>query len=122
MSGLFEQEMTSGTAYICTRLSIIAADRSDYFTSEYFRIASEGLNTGIKKYIFAEQSDAEEFLEPRGAIWCIYKVNIPKNVLAPIPDRNLMVVNDDFEFQEEHIKDIYFHRLSPFVTTHSTRI
>lgn len=122
MSGLFEQEMTHRTAYICTRLSTIAPDRSDYFTSEYFRIASAGLNTGIKKYVFAEQSDAEEFLEPRGAIWCIYKVSLPKNVLATIPNHHRMVVNDDFEFQEEHIQDIYFHRLSPFVTTNASGI
>jgi hypothetical protein len=113
MHSLFRKkgELKKERVYICTKLSIISSNLDDYKNNDYQAIASYGLNTGEKKYLFSEKDMAISLLHKKGTLWCVYEVNVPEKLLDCSLGNGTAIILGDYKFRPEDIVNINFHIL-----------
>ena len=110
---MFSKSEQNKTAqiYVCTKLSMLPEDSTQFFTPEYNEIASAGLNTGEEKHYFLEREKAEELLFKKGTNWCIYALEIPEQNIKNSGEKILI---NGYQVRPSDITEIIFHELSPY--------
>ena len=104
-----KQEPKLKTLYVCTKLSIITPNSNQYFTPQYYDVASHGLNTGEEKHFFFNKEQALAMLYKKGTIWCVYQVDVPKDKFFTDPESGKIKLNNAYAFTADNIKDTIFH-------------